>query len=495
MAIGAIIPILLILNRDAFINSIFLGSLIIVIFGLKDDIQPMTAKQKVLPQIAAALIVILYGGIRINSLGDLLPDYYMLPDVLSILLTLIVILGVTNAINLSDGLDGLAGGISLLSFVLIMFLSWDCDNHQIAIIAVAMIGSIIGFLRYNTHPAILFMGDAGSQLLGFVSVVLAIMLTQSNPPYSKVMVLPLIGFPILDTLTVMSERIVKKQSPFVADKNHFHHRLLRLGFFHTEAVFSIYIIQACFISMALVFRFYSDWVLLACFIILSILILLFFYIAGKFEWRLRREGPFDTVFKKKLAILKEKKIFIRIAFGMLRYGLFIVLSVQVMVPSKIPLILSVITMAGAVMIGIIFLFDFEKLKNISLKLFIYLLTPFLVYISEKDPGSWMIHPWQEVNNILLIVLVISMLTTLNLTMRKKGFKITTMDILVFIVVLIFSNLSTLNFESMHLGLTLTKVLVILFSYDILIGELRNETRRVVLPLEFIALLVVVRGFF
>ncbi len=495
MAIGAFVPMLMILNQDAFVSSIFIGALIIVIFGLKDDIQPMSARQKILPQIVAGLIVILYGGVKINYLGDLLPESYILPDSISIGLTLFVIVGVTNAINLSDGLDGLAGGVTLLSFILIMFLAYDCGNQYIAVIAVAMIGSIIGFLRYNTHPAILFMGDAGSQLLGFILVVLAIMLTQSNTPYSKVLALPLIGFPILDTLTVMSERIVKKQSPFLADKKHFHHRLLGLGLLHTEAVFSIYIIQACFISMALIFRFYSDWVPLLGFVILSMVILLFFYITGRSGWKVRRQGVFAAMVKKRLVILKEKKIFIRLAFGVLRYGFYILFGFQVMAPVKIPVIFSVVALGWAVVIGIIFLFDFDKLKYITLKLFVYLLTPPLIYLSEKNSASWLANPWQEINNLLFIVLVLSMIATLNLTMRKRGFKITTMDILVFIIILIFPNLPTLHFETLHIGLTLAKVLVLLFCYDILIGELRKETNRIVLPMEILALMLALRGFF
>ena len=277
MAIGAGVPLLIWIPKDNFVSALLISSIIIVVFGVLDDIRPLRARQKIVPQIAAALIVIVFGGVKITCLGELAPVSCILPWFLSIPLTLMVILGVTNAINLADGLDGLAGGISMLSFVSIAFLAYQCGNLQIAIMSAAFVGGITGFLRYNTHPAVLFMGDAGSQLLGFVSVVFAIVLTQTNTSYSKVLVLQLIGFPILDTLTVMVERIVKKQLPFAADRNHFHHKLLQFGFFHTEAVVIIYIIQACFITMALVFRFSSDWVHMLCFIGLSSVILLSFF--------------------------------------------------------------------------------------------------------------------------------------------------------------------------------------------------------------------------
>jgi len=118
-------------------------------------------------------------------------------------------------------------------------------------------------------------------MLGFLAIVFAIVLTQTNTPYSKVLALPIIGFPILDTITVMTERMVKKNSPFLADKKHFHHRLLQFGFFQTEAVLCIYLIQACFVGFAIVFRFHSDWTHIVFFILFSSFILVLFFGPGK----------------------------------------------------------------------------------------------------------------------------------------------------------------------------------------------------------------------
>jgi len=171
--------------------------------------------------VIAALVIILYGGITIDNLGVLLPEGYLLPKAISILLTLMVIVGVTNAINLSDGLDGLAGGITLLTFICIAYLAFRCENIAIAISAVAAAGAIFGFLRYNTHPAVIFMGDSGSQFIGFLAIVLPVALTQQNTPLSPFLPLIILGFPILDTMTVMTERIADGRSPFVADKKPF----------------------------------------------------------------------------------------------------------------------------------------------------------------------------------------------------------------------------------------------------------------------------------
>lgn len=475
MAVGAFIPILLWVPRNDFVNSVIVGSFIIFIFGLIDDLKPLNAKQKIIPQIIAGLVVILFGGVKITCLGSLVPANCILPLFISVPLTLLVIIGVTNAINLSDGLDGLAGGISMLSFIAIGLLAFQCGNTGIAIMSMAIIGSIVGFLRYNTHPAVLFMGDAGSQLLGFLSIVFAIVLTQANTPYSKVLALPLIGFPILDTLTVMIERLVKKRSPFSADKNHFHHRLLRFGFFHSEAVFSIYIIQACFISFAIVFRFYSDWVHVSFFCVFSAIILLLFFVGGVNQWVFRRDGSFDTYFKRPLKIIKEKKISIRICYGALRYGFPVLFIVQTMIPQKIPLYLSIPAGCLALLNLGAYYFNWKKYKEYILRFSIYLTGPFLLYLVAISPHSRIFDRLLEVNTMGFFVLALLVISTLNLTQRRNGFKISPMDILVLIVLLILPNLPTTHFQAPGIGITLAKTLILFFGYDVLVGEMRGES--------------------
>lgn len=488
MIIGAFIPILLWVPRNNFIHSIIIGSAIIFIFGLIDDIKPLTSIQKIIPQTVAALIVILFGGVKIVGLGSLAPESYIIPDLLSVPLTLLVIIGITNAINLSDGLDGLAGGISMLSFIAIGFLSFWCGNAQIAIMAVAVIGGIAGFLRYNTHPAVLFMGDAGSQLLGFLSIIFALVLTQSNTPYSKILALPLIGFPILDTITVMIERVMKKKSPFTADKNHFHHRLLRFGFFHSEAVLSIYIIQACFICFAIIFRFHSAWVHVLFFVIFSTIILLLFFTARMRKWVFRRDGSFDTVFKKRLRVLKEKKISIRICYGVLRYGLPLIFAVQILIPGKIPVYLSVLAGSFAVLTGAGYYFNWSKYKEYILRFSIFITGTLLLYTAETNPAPWMVNRLMELNTLGFFIIVLFVVLTLNLTQRRKGLKITPMDILVFIVILVLPNLPTTHLQTTGVGVTLAKALILFFCYDVLVGEMRGES--VILAKPFIAGLII-----
>ncbi len=158
MALSVIIPILLWAPVNNFVRSVTLASWVIVVFGIIDDYKNINYKIKFAAQIAAALIVVFYGDLRIHTLGGMLPPDFELSGIVSIPLTLLVIVGVTNAINLSDGLDGLAGGICLLSFICLGYLSYRQGYQDPIILSVAIIGAIIGFLRYNTLSRIYFHG-------------------------------------------------------------------------------------------------------------------------------------------------------------------------------------------------------------------------------------------------------------------------------------------------------------------------------------------------
>ncbi len=194
MAVGFFAVCLAFMPKDNFANAFLLGAGIIVLFGLADDFFNLGYGIKFASQIVAALVVIFYGGVNIVDFGSLLPDSLSLPGWFSVILTLIVIVGITNAINLSDGLDGLAAGISFLAFGCIAYLAYRVGMMQLMLPALAMTGVTFGFLRFNTYPATIFMGDGGSQLLGFTGIVLAIKLTQESLTLSPVLPLLLFGF-------------------------------------------------------------------------------------------------------------------------------------------------------------------------------------------------------------------------------------------------------------------------------------------------------------
>ncbi|MDP1619840.1 MAG: MraY family glycosyltransferase, partial [bacterium] len=238
MVIGAMVPVAVWLMPQTQIAAILAGVAIILLFGVWDDRSNLDYRVKFLGQILAVVIVVIYGGISIRYVpfwsANALPDYLAIP------ITVFALLGITNAINLADGLDGLAGGTTLLSLGMIAILAYMVDGTSVVLIAVSVMGSILGFLRYNTYPARIFMGDGGSQFLGFSVGVLVILLTQQvNPMLSPSIALMLLGLPVLDTVMVIGQRVYEKRSAFSPDKNHIHHKLLALAFTHYEAVFLI----------------------------------------------------------------------------------------------------------------------------------------------------------------------------------------------------------------------------------------------------------------
>ena len=288
--VGAfLLPSVLWVPFDPATVSFLLGVVVLFIFGVLDDRGDLDYKYKFLGQFVAAALVILYGDVRV----DVVPffGYDAVPAYVSIPLTFLFIVGVTNAINLADGLDGLAAGTTVLSLAMISLLAWLADAQAVLLLALIAMGAVVGFLRFNTHPARIFMGDTGSQFLGFTVATLAVVLTQSvNSALNPALPLLILGMPILDTIVVMVRRIMRGQSPFKPDKKHVHHQLLALAFDHHEAVILIYLAQSFFVLSAFVFRYESDLVVVGIYVVACSVISVALFIAGRSNWRFRKEG-------------------------------------------------------------------------------------------------------------------------------------------------------------------------------------------------------------
>ena len=479
MALGAFIPILLWLPADNFTRATLIGAGIVILFGLIDDMKDLGFKTKFAGQFAAALMVIVYGGVKIKTLGTILPAGVLLPEWLAIALTLIVIVGITNAINLSDGLDGLAGGISLLSFLCIGYLAYSAGNFGIALLSAATVGAIFGFLRFNTYPATVFMGDAGSQLLGFMTITFSLKLTQGNAPLSPLLPLLLSGFPVLDTVTVMVERVTNGRSPFVADKNHLHHKFMRLDLYHTEAVLSIYVLQAFLVTSAFVFRSRSEWFLLLLYLVFSGIIISGFFIADRTGWKFKRFNFKIMVMKGKLKVLKEKNILIKVSFRIIEVGVPSLLLITCFIPASVPRYFALFSMGFLGLTLVVWLFNKQWL-DMALRFSLYLTIPFVVYLGETDLAGWVSYKFVNPYNLSFVFLVVFVILTLKFTRRTKGFKTSPMDFLILFIALVVPNLPDERIQSYHMGLVAAKIIVLYFSYEVLIGELRDDLKRLVL---------------
>ncbi len=245
-----------------------LGAGLLIGFGVWDDIRELGYRIKFLGQILAILVFKAVSGLGVCCFGELIPGFVLHLEWLSILSTLIFMLATINIINLSDGLDSLAGGLSLLILLACALLGHAQGSGLPIILALSVAGGLIGFMRFNVHPAQVFMGDAGSQFLGFSIAVCLIMITQGNSICSPVLPLFLLGTPILDTSMVMYERIRAGVSPFRPDKNHLHHKLLRAGLDQEQAVVSIYALHFLLILAGWMLRHAADYYLLGIYLVI-----------------------------------------------------------------------------------------------------------------------------------------------------------------------------------------------------------------------------------
>ena len=286
MAAGILVPTLLMVPLRTPMIGLLGGVLVLLAFGVWDDRCDLDYRLKFLGQFLAVGLCVAVGHVRI---AELTFDHTVeLPRTVSWLLTFGFLVGVTNAMNLADGLDGLAGGLALLCLCAIAVFGAICGNHPVMAVALIESGAILGFLRFNTHPAQAFMGDGGSQVLGFSIGALSILATQGErSALSAALPLLLLGLPILDTVAVMLRRALAGRSPFISDRSHLHHRLLDLGFAHREAVVLIYCLQLGLFLLAYFLRFESDVSILTVYAVFCATLLATLRVATRRHWHVR----------------------------------------------------------------------------------------------------------------------------------------------------------------------------------------------------------------
>ena len=245
--LGFLLSMLLFVPLDAEKQGMLLGAVIIVVLGMLDDKYALPAKPKFLVQIAAALIAVMAGN-QINVLSN--PNIFSKEPFwdlgwLSIPITVLWIVGITNAVNLIDGLDGLACGVSTISSMTLLVIALIVAEPDVAILMAALAGGCIGFLPYNLNPAKIFMGDTGATFLGFILATVSIQgLFKFYAIISFAVPFLMLGLPIFDTCFAIFRRVAHGQSPMAPDRGHIHHRLIDMGFSQKQAVAVLYIISA-----------------------------------------------------------------------------------------------------------------------------------------------------------------------------------------------------------------------------------------------------------
>ena len=237
-------------DQNNHINQLYLilqGGLCMFLIGVLDDIFQLNPFIRLLLQINVGAYIFSNGlQIRTIDLSGLpLIDYsFELITILSFIITILWVVGFTNAINWIDGLDGLAAGVSLISMSGIIVISFLNKNILLGLMGICLVGACIGFLKYNFFPAKIFMGDGGSYFLGFmISTITIVNLSVENLIYNSLGLVLIIFYPIFDMTLVIIKRIVKGSSPFKPDLSHFHHLLINSGNNHRKSVITIYIIN------------------------------------------------------------------------------------------------------------------------------------------------------------------------------------------------------------------------------------------------------------
>lgn len=244
---GFMVSILLFVEITPEMRGILLGAVVVVVLGVVDDIMALPAMLKFVIQILAALIPALHGvAIQAFSNPNIFSDnlYWMLGG-LSVPFTVLWIVAITNAVNLIDGLDGLADGVSAISATTMLVIALMVSEIQVAIVMAALVGACVGFMPYNLNPAKMFMGDTGATFLGYILATISIQgLFKFYAVISFAVPFLILGLPIFDTAFAFIRRICHGQSPMHADRGHIHHRLIDMGLSQKQAVATLYVISA-----------------------------------------------------------------------------------------------------------------------------------------------------------------------------------------------------------------------------------------------------------
>ena len=253
---GFLLGYMLFAEHTYMMNSILIGSFILVITGMIDDIKPLRPYPKLIGQIISTLVVVLYGNVLLKDVSFF--GFYLDFEVFAYPITILFILGCINCMNLIDGLDGLAGGISSIFFLTIGIIAFSHSkiglDYSLALsITFVMLGSTSGFLIHNFYPAKIFMGDSGSMFLGYIMAIITILGFKSVMMSSIIIPLFILVVPILDTLFAIIRRKLKGEKVTMPDKNHIHHQLLKRNYSVRTAVLIIYLITFLFSTASIIY--------------------------------------------------------------------------------------------------------------------------------------------------------------------------------------------------------------------------------------------------
>ncbi|MCI9233625.1 MAG: undecaprenyl/decaprenyl-phosphate alpha-N-acetylglucosaminyl 1-phosphate transferase [Bacilli bacterium] len=271
---GFLLGYMLFGTHSETMNSILIGSFIIVLTGVTDDVKPLKASYKFIGQLVASCIIVFYGNILLKDISAF--GLYFDFGTLAYPITIFFILGCINCMNLIDGLDGLASGISSIYFLTIgIIATMQGKNGLDFVLTFIMLGSTLGFLVHNFNPASIFMGDSGSMFLGFIIAIIALLGFKNVTMTSLIIPLLILAIPILDTIFAIIRRTLKGESISTPDRFHIHHQLLNHNFSQRATVLMIYGINLLFAAASIVYVLKDQMLGYIIYGILLIIVILF----------------------------------------------------------------------------------------------------------------------------------------------------------------------------------------------------------------------------
>lgn len=467
MACGIAVALLLAGTPGRFTTAYLAAAGTLLAFGVADDRLDLDYRIKFFGQLLAIGVILWGGGLLVSNLT--FGDRVALPLWVAWPLTVLFVLGVTNAVNLADGLDGLAGGTTFLSLCAMGILAYSVGLGALSAVALATAGAILGFLRFNTHPASVFMGDAGSQLLGFTLAVVGVAVTQdANSVYGTAIPVLLAGIPILDTLSVMMQRALEGRSLFKADRNHLHHRLLTLGFDQRESVTLIYAAQIVLFVAAYVLRFESDLTIVGAYLGFCVAVIALLQWAQRSGWRLRsradagRSGPISRLVERwsaPAALQMWSSSFLAVA--LLGYALVVILQVRALAQDS--QLLALVLLATLLFTWL--LWRGRPLHTLE-KAACYVAAALLVYLDTTLAAGLRWIPWLD----WALPLVVAAVTALRLRWaRDRRFELTPLDLLIVFMALVVPSLP--DFLPLPAGapLGVAKLMVLFYGIELLAG--------------------------
>ena len=255
-------------------NSILIGSFIVILMGIVDDINPVKAKYRFLVHIVAASVIVFYGGILLDNITAF--GYLFNFGILAYPITILFIVACTDIIDLIDGLDGLSGGICSIFYLTIAIIGFfqGRSGSLVMILTLIMLGSTLGFLIHNFYPAKIFAGDCVT-FMGFIIAVITLLEFKGPALISFFVPVTILGIPILDTLFAIIRRLLKGQPPFQADRQHLHHQLLGMNFSQVVTVLIIYAIDILFASASIFYTLKDPIIGQIIYIIIFIIVIWF----------------------------------------------------------------------------------------------------------------------------------------------------------------------------------------------------------------------------